>query len=86
LDVPTVLVASRNDPWMSFDRSRDLADDLGADLIDLGHAGHVNVASGFGPWPGGKVIRDRLLDQTARPSMLRRLLGQASSLPRLRGA
>ena len=79
LDVPTVLVASRNDPWMSFDRSRDLADDLGADLIDLGHAGHVNVASGFGPWPGGKVIRDRLLDQTARPSMLRRLLGQASS-------
>ena len=79
LDVPTVLVASRNDPWMSFDRSRDLADDLGADLIDLGHAGHVNVASGFAPWPGGKVIRDRLLDQTARPSMLRRLLGQASS-------
>ena len=79
LDVPTVLVASRNDPWMSFDRSRDLADELGEDLIDLGHAGHVNVASGFGPWPGGKVIRDRLLDQTARPSMLRRLLGQASS-------
>ena len=82
LEVPAVLVASRNDPWMSFDRSRDLACDLGADLIDLGHAGHINVASGFGPWPGGKVIRDRMLDRTARPSMLRRLLGQASPLRR----
>lgn len=81
-DVPTILVASRNDPWMSFARSQDLADDLGADLIDLGHAGHINVASGFGPWPGGKVIRDRLLDRTGRPSVLRRLLGQASALRR----
>lgn len=86
LEVPAVLVASRNDPWMSFDRSRDLAEDLGADLIDLGHAGHINVASGFGPWPGGKVIRDRMLDQTARPSMLRRLLGQASPLRRVPAA
>ncbi|WP_295044673.1 alpha/beta hydrolase [uncultured Paracoccus sp.] len=79
LDVPAVVVASRNDPWMSFARSQDLAEDLGADLIDLGHVGHINVATGFGPWPGGKVIRDRLLDQTTRPSMLRRLLGQASA-------
>lgn len=79
LDVPAVVVASRNDPWMSFGRCQDLADDLGADLIDLGHAGHINVASGFGPWPGGKVIRDRLLDRTARPSMLRRRLGQSTA-------
>ena len=82
LDVPAVLVASRNDPWMSFDRSRTLAEDLGVDLIDLGHAGHVNVASGFGPWPGGKVIRDRLLDRTARPSILRRILGQVPAVGR----
>ncbi|MTE00217.1 alpha/beta hydrolase [Paracoccus sp. YIM 132242] len=87
LDVPAVLVASRNDPWMAFNRSRDLADALGADLIDLGHAGHVNVASGFGPWPGGKVIRDRLLEQTERPSVLRRWFGQTAPIrPRLPGA
>ena len=82
LDVPAVLVASRNDPWMSFDRSQILAEDLGADLIDMGRAGHINVASGFGPWPGGKVIRDRLMDQTARPSILRRLLGQTPAARR----
>lgn len=87
LDVPTVLVASRDDPWMSFNRSRDLAEALGADLIDLGRAGHVNVASGFGPWPGGKVIRDRLLEQTGRISVLRRWFGhKAPAMPRLPGA
>ncbi|WP_347137785.1 alpha/beta hydrolase [Paracoccus sp. SSK6] len=73
VDVPTVVVASRSDPWIGFGRSQALADALGADLIDLGHAGHVNVASGFGPWPGGRVIRDRLLDRTQpRPGLRRR--------------
>ena len=31
---------------------------------------------------GGKVIRDRLMDQTARPSILRRLLGQTPAARR----
>jgi uncharacterized protein len=60
LDVPTKLVASRNDPWMRFDRSRTLARAWGSDLVDLGNAGHINVASGFGPWSLGKVMRDEL--------------------------
>jgi len=37
-----------------------LASAWGSTLIDLGEAGHVNAASGFGPWPGGPVLRDRL--------------------------
>lgn len=83
LDVPAVVVASRNDPWMTFERSRELAEGLGADLIDLGHAGHINVTSGYGPWPGGKVIRDRLLERPGRSSVPRRWLAQAGqSLPR----
>lgn len=61
LGVPATLVASRNDPWMRFDHSADLAAAWGADLVDLGHAGHINVASGFGPWPGGMALRDALL-------------------------
>ncbi len=51
LPYPSVLVASRNDPHMDFDRSEALARDLGSDFVDLGEAGHVNVASGYGPWP-----------------------------------
>ena len=73
--MPATLVASRNDPWMAFDHSRQLAAHWGADLHDIGHAGHVNAASGFGPWPAGKALRDDLVAQTARPGVLRRLFG-----------
>lgn len=65
LQVPTKLVASRNDPWMRFDRSAQVARAWGSELVDLGMAGHVNVASGFGPWPQGKALRDDLLWQTS---------------------
>jgi predicted alpha/beta hydrolase family esterase len=50
LPYPSILVASRNDPYMDFGRSAALARDLGSDFVDLGDAGHVNVASGYGPW------------------------------------
>ena len=77
--VPAMLVASRNDPWMAFDHSRQLAQSWGAELYDIGHAGHVNAASGFGPWPKGKAMRDDLLARTARPGMLRRLFGAGAA-------
>jgi len=64
LDTPTTVVASRNDPWMSFDRAGQLARAWGSDLIDLGQAGHINIASGFGPWNLGKALRDDLLVRT----------------------
>lgn len=63
LHVPATVVASRNDPWMGFNRARQLAKSWRADLIDLGFAGHINVASGFGPWPDGKQLRIDLLAQ-----------------------
>lgn len=63
LGVPAMLVASRNDPWMSFGQARHLSSAWNADLIDLGFAGHINVESGFGPWPGGLRLRDELLGQ-----------------------
>lgn len=62
LGVLARLVASRNDPWMSFPRAGSLARSWGADLVDMGHVGHINIASGFGPWPGGKRLRDDLLE------------------------
>lgn len=65
LDVPTTLVASRNDPWMSFPHSRHMASAWGADLVDLGFAGHINVDSGFGPWPAALDLRDALAVRAA---------------------
>ncbi|MFZ3194531.1 MAG: alpha/beta fold hydrolase [Moraxellaceae bacterium] len=43
--------ASENDPWLAFDRAVFWANLWGAKLTNLGRAGHVNVASGFGAWP-----------------------------------
>jgi predicted alpha/beta hydrolase family esterase len=50
LPFPSTLVASRNDPWMSFSRAEMWADRWGSRLVDAGHKGHINVASGHGPW------------------------------------
>lgn len=53
LPFPTMLVASRSDPYCSFERAETLAKGWEATLIDAGDIGHVNVASGHGPWPEG---------------------------------
>ena len=63
-DIPATLVASRNDPWMSISRASQLARAWGGDLVDLGFAGHINVASGFGPWAEGKALRDDLAQRS----------------------
>jgi predicted alpha/beta hydrolase family esterase len=63
LGVPAVLVASRNDPFMSYARAEHWAGVWGSDLVDLGEAGHINVESGFGAWPFGKKVLLRLVEK-----------------------
>jgi hypothetical protein len=43
---------------MAQPRARWLAKRWGAEFVDMGEAGHINVASGFGPWPEGRALRD----------------------------
>jgi uncharacterized protein len=50
LPFPSIVAASRNDPLAAFDRIEGFARDWRARLVDLGEAGHLNPASGFGPW------------------------------------
>ena len=57
--LPTTLVASRSDPWMSFDSARDWSEVWGSRFVDRGDAGHINVASGHGPWPFARRWVDR---------------------------
>jgi len=58
LGVPSLLVASRNDPFMSFRRAEHWASIWHSDLVDIGEAGHINAESGFGRWPYGlEVVR-----------------------------
>lgn len=53
LPFPSVLVASRTDPYCPFERAEDIAYAWGAAIADAGDAGHINAASGHGPWPEG---------------------------------
>ena len=47
----SIVAASRNDPLARFERVADMARAWGSRLDDLGEVGHLNPASGFGPWP-----------------------------------
>lgn len=57
---PGIVVASTNDPWLAFDAALGLARDWGVELINLGNAGHINVASGYGYWPFGEALMETL--------------------------
>lgn len=56
LPFPTVLVASDDDAHLGLARARGLARGWGSRLIVAHGAGHLNAASGHGPWPEGKQI------------------------------
>lgn len=51
LGVPSCVVGSETDPWMSAPQARAWARRWGSEWINLGDAGHINVASGHGPFP-----------------------------------
>lgn len=51
LSVPSRLVLSSNDPWMGAATGLRWAQRWQAAVLNLGAAGHVNIASGYGPWP-----------------------------------
>jgi predicted alpha/beta hydrolase family esterase len=53
LPFPSVLVASRNDPYCAYDKAEDVAYAWGAAIVDAGESGHLNTESGHGPWPEG---------------------------------
>ena len=65
LAFPSIVAASRNDPYLSWERAEELAALWGAALHDCGWAGHVNTASGHGPWPEGERLLAALLEWAA---------------------
>jgi predicted alpha/beta hydrolase family esterase len=65
LGVPSILVGSETDPWMPFDHARELAARFGSAFVNLGDAGHINTAAGFGPWPRAKYFVDTLIHLAA---------------------
>ena len=56
LPFPSIVVASQNDAFTTFERAKELASAWGSRLVDAGAAGHINSDAGFGPWPLGEQL------------------------------
>jgi predicted alpha/beta hydrolase family esterase len=75
----SVVVPSTNDPFITLARARELADAWGADFVDAGPLGHINVDAGLGlgPWPAGERILRRLMTARREPRFSAPLSAQA---------
>jgi predicted alpha/beta hydrolase family esterase len=63
LPFPSMLIASTTDPFCSVERAAEFASCWGSDFHLAGEAGHINVASGHGPWPEGLMMFTRLMQR-----------------------
>jgi predicted alpha/beta hydrolase family esterase len=62
LPFPSIVVASTDDPFVSFERAEMFARVWGSRLIALPNAAHINAHAGYGPWPEGqKLLQDLLM-------------------------
>jgi predicted alpha/beta hydrolase family esterase len=85
LHVRGLVISSRNDPWLAFDKATLLARNWGLALHDAGNAGHINAESGHGPWPQLLKLLARRRGRTAaveRSTVERR--GRGSALAAVR--
>lgn len=63
LPVPTITVASSNDPFVTMERARTFASGWDSAFHDAGELGHINGTSRLGLWPQGLVLLGRLLNR-----------------------
>nr|WP_298683297.1 alpha/beta hydrolase [uncultured Dongia sp.] len=55
-----IVIASSDDPYIKRDRAAAFAQSWGSRFVDIGAAGHINPAAGFGAWPLGRLLLDEL--------------------------
>ena len=60
LPFPCLAVVSSDDPYCAVPRAESMAQDWGADLVQIGARGHINGDSGLGDWPDGLALLSRL--------------------------
>jgi len=53
LPFPSLVVASSEDPYIALERAEYFARCWGSELVNIGPAGHINAASGYGKWAEG---------------------------------
>lgn len=66
LAIPSVLLGSETDPWMTFGAACAWARVWGSQVISLGDAGHINTEAGFGPLPQAKALVEQMVQRLER--------------------
>ncbi len=61
----TRLVCSTDDPWCPVPTSERIGSEIGVEIDWLDDAGHVNAATGYGPWP---AVEAWALGERERPT------------------
>ena len=67
LPFPSITIASRNDPFGTYEHADDIASAWGSMLVDAGMSGHINAESGHGPWPEGGMVFAQFLSRLKTP-------------------
>ena len=63
LPFPSIVVASRNDPFSSYEAAEEAAAGWGSMVLDAGEAQHLNAEAGYGPWPEGSMAFAQFLSR-----------------------
>jgi predicted alpha/beta hydrolase family esterase len=66
----SIIVASSNDPYCPVRTAGAYARAWGSEFVRLQKAGHINVESGFGPWPLGLALLQSLTTDGHSPAAL----------------
>jgi predicted alpha/beta hydrolase family esterase len=70
LQVNGLVIASRNDPWLGYDKAMALANAWQLDFHDGGNAGHINADAGYGAWPALlTLLREHSQKKHAAPAV-----------------
>ena len=66
LPFAATVVSSQDDPFVAFERARELARRWGAEFVDMGVIGHINADSDLGDWTEGVRLLRALVGRAAR--------------------
>ena len=70
LPFPSMLLASTDDPYASYERAEYFSKQWGSSLINVGSLGHVNVDSNIADWPEGYDLLNNFLKTTYGKKLL----------------
>jgi uncharacterized protein len=56
----SIVVASTNDPYSTFEYTLQIAKAWGSELVNIGNCGHINANSGLGVWDEGFQLLTKL--------------------------